>query len=216
MSRHLLKSELGRVMNLAWPVMLSMISYSLMSAADAVFVGRLGTVPLAAVGLAVTTVFLFIGLPMGLLRGLRVATAQAVGAGETEDAARYGWQSIWLSLSTGLLVAALSGLGPTVFSWMEASPEVQAEALSYFRVRVMAAPVILLVLGLTAWFEGRGDTRTPMRVNVAANFLSIFLDWVLVSGAFGLPALGIRGAAWAGVISSLLASLSLLFLPIGS
>ncbi|HND33292.1 MAG TPA: MATE family efflux transporter, partial [Myxococcota bacterium] len=206
-----LGSDLRQVLRLAWPVMLSMLSYSFMAAADAIFVGRLGTVPLAAIGLAVTTVFLFIGLPMGLLRGIRVATAQAIGAQRQQDADGYGWQAIWLSLLSGLAVASISGLGPWVFSMLGATAEVQVEALAYFRLRVLAAPVILLAMGLTAWFEGRGDTRTPMRVNVAANILAIVLDYVMVVGFGPIPSLGIRGAAWAGIIASSFASVVLLF-----
>ena len=76
-------SEWRRVLRLAWPVMVSMLSFSMMSAADAVFVGRLGTVSLAAIGLGVTGSYLFLALPMGLVRGLRVATAQATGASTT-------------------------------------------------------------------------------------------------------------------------------------
>ena len=203
-------SEVKRVLRLAWPVMLSMVSYSLMSAADAIFVGRLGTAPLAAIGLAVTSVFLFIALPMGLVRGLRVAAAQATGAGRTATAEILGWQAIWLALTTGCVVAGFAPLGPWVFSLLGATPEVQAEALAYFSVRGHAAPVSLLVLGLTAWFEGRGDTKTPMRANVAANLLCVLLDSVLVTGAGPIPAFGIRGAAWAGVASLTVAAVWLL------
>lgn len=203
-------SEARRVLTLAWPVMLSMLSYSLMSAADALFVGRQGTVPLAAIGLAVTATFLFLALPIGLVRGLRVATAQATGAGRHDAVRLLSWQAVWLAGVAGLAIASLSGLGPWVFAHLGATPEVQAEALSYFRVRVHAAPVALLVLGFTAWFEGRGNTRTPMVANVTANLLSIGLDAILVPGLGPIPALGIRGAAWAGVISLSVAALILL------
>lgn len=190
-----------RVLQLAWPVMLSMVTYSLMSAADAIFVGRLGTVPLAAIGLAVTTSWLFIALPYGLIRGVRVAVAQATGAGRTVSADSYAWQAIWLALGFGLLVALGSRAGPWVLSWLGASPEVAGQAWAYLSVRGLAAPILLLELGLTAWFEGRGDTRTPMRVNVLANLLCIALDAVLVLGLGPIPSFGIQGAAWAGVIS---------------
>jgi MATE family multidrug resistance protein len=199
-----------RVLRLAWPVMVSMVSYSLMSAADAVFVGRLGTVPLAAIGLAVTTTWLFLAMPVGLLRGVRVAVAQATGAERFRTADALGWQAIWLALGTGLLVAAAAMASPWIFTLLGATPEVAAEALTYFRIRGLLAPIALLDLGLTAWFEGRGDTRTPMRANVAANIAWIVLDAVLVNGLGPVPALGIAGAAWAGVIALGLASVWLL------
>lgn len=196
-----------RILRLAWPVMISMMSYSLMSSADAIFVGRLGTVPLAAIGLAVTGTFLFIGLPMGLVRGLRVATAQATGAQRSSDVELLAWQALWLGLGTGLAVVIASPLGAPVFDLLGATSAVRAEALAYFMVRVYAAPIALLVMAFTAWFEGRGDTRTPMAANVTANLLWIALDSVLVSGAGPIPALGIRGAAWAGVASMSVAAL---------
>lgn len=194
-------SGIRRVLSLAWPVMLSMVSYSLMAAADAVFVGRLGTVPLAAIGLAVTASWLFIALPHGLLRGMRVATSQAVGAERRTIADALGWQAIWLALGTGLLVAVASLFSLRIFELLGATPEVAAEAGKYFRVRGIAAPLHLLVLGLTAWFEGRGDTRTPARANITANLLNIGLDAVLVPGFGPVPGFGIAGAAWAGVVS---------------
>lgn len=193
--------DVRRVLQLAWPVMLSMLTYSLMSAADAIFVGRLGTVPLAAIGIAVTTSWLFMALPYGLIRGVRVAAAQATGAGREASADAYGWQAIWLALGFGLGVALISRLGHRVLLLLGASPEVAAEAWAYLSIRGLAAPILLLELGLTAWFEGRGDTRTPMRANVIANLLCIGLDAVLVLGLGPIPSLGIRGAAWAGVIS---------------
>jgi MATE family multidrug resistance protein len=205
-----LSFDIRRVLGLAWPVMISMLSYSLMSAADAIFVGRLGTVPLAAVGLGVTTTFLFLGLPMGLVRGLRVATAQATGAGREHIVRAYGWQAVWLGLAMGVLVALASVAGPLVFRLLGGSAAVQAEALAYFQVKALAAPVVLLGMALTSWFEGRGDTRTPMRVHVTANLGHIALVAVLVEGAGPIPALGIRGAAWAGVIALTLSSLALL------
>lgn len=195
------RPSVGTVLRLAWPVMLSMVTYSLMSAADAIFVGRLGTEPLAAIGIAVTTSWLFLALPYGLIRGVRVATAQAFGAGRKDDLDALGWQAVWLALGFGVIVAGLTAVSPGVFVLLGASPDVAREAFAYFSIRGLAAPLTLLELGLTAWFEGRGDTRTPMRANVFANLLCVALDAVLVTGFGPFPALGIRGAAWAGVIS---------------
>ncbi len=189
-----------RVLSLAGPVMVSMFSYALMNAADAVFVGRQGTVPLAAIGLAITVVWLFLALPHGLMRGLKVATSQAVGAGRQEVADDLGWQAIWLALGTGFVVALGANYGTQVFLALGATQDVAATADLYFRIRALAAPIALLSLGLTGWFEGRGDTKTPARVNVAVNVINIALDAVLV------PRMGIAGAAWAGVLSLSLAA----------
>lgn len=180
-----------------------------MSAADAVFVGRLGTAPLAAVGLATVAVWLVLALPLGLNRGARVATSQAVGAGRKGVVLAYGWQVLWASLAMGAVVACLSGIGPFLFPLLGATDAVAAEADTYFRIRALGAPLMLMGWGLTGWFEARGDTRSPIRVNVVANGLNIVLDAVLVTGAGPVPAFGMAGAAWATVASQGVAAVSL-------
>ncbi len=189
------------VLHLAWPVMVSMLSHSLMSAADAIFVAPLGRVPLAAIGLAVTTSWMYLAFPLGLIRGVRVAASHAVGAGRHHTANALGWQAIWMALFGGVVVAVAGELSPWIFRALGATPEVAAEAWVYFRVRALAAPIALLGMGLTSWFEGRGDTRTPARVNVATNLLWVALDAILVPGLGPIPSLGIAGAAWAGAIA---------------
>ena len=64
------------VFRLAWPILVSMLSYTVMSVVDTLFVGRLGTVPLAAIGIATSTSFLVFGFAFGLFGGLRIVVAQ--------------------------------------------------------------------------------------------------------------------------------------------
>jgi MATE family multidrug resistance protein len=198
-----------QVLKLSWPVMLSMCSYTMMAASDAIFVGRLGTAPLAAIGLAVTTNFLFLGLPIGLVRGLRVATAQATGARRHRSVLALGWQALWLALAGGMLVVLISFGSPAIFHWLGAGPEVAAEAQAYFGIRVAAAPLALYLHGFSGWFDARGETRASMRVNVATNLISVALCAVFVPGWGPIPAMGIRGAAWSGVIALAVGSIAL-------
>jgi len=94
------------VLDLAWPVIVSMLSFTLMSAVDVIFVGRLGSAPLAAIGAAIPVGFLFRAYGLGLLRGARVLVAQRAGASDDETARRLGWQAVWLALAMGSLVTA--------------------------------------------------------------------------------------------------------------
>ena len=92
--------ELGR---LAWPIAVSMLSYSLMTLVDTLFVARLGPAPLAGVGLGGTLVFALLCFPMGLLRGGKVLVSQSAGAGEQDQAGAYLGAGLLLGLSLGLL-----------------------------------------------------------------------------------------------------------------
>ena len=86
-----------RVLGLAWPIMISMLSYTAMTLADSLFVGWLGTEPLAAVGLAATVTFLALSFGMGLLRGVKVLVAQRTGARDIPTVRALAAQSLLLA-----------------------------------------------------------------------------------------------------------------------
>jgi MATE family multidrug resistance protein len=87
-----------------------------------------------------------------------------------------------------------------LFAAMGATAEVTAEAGRYFVPRALGAPLFLLQSGLTAWFQGRGDTRTPMKATLVANVINVVLDPILIFGLGPIPATGIAGASWATVV----------------
>ena len=189
------------VFDLAWPVMVSMLSYTTMSVVDTLFVSRLGTDPLAAVGLASILVFFSQSFGAGLMSGVRVLISQATGANEHTLARRFAWQGIWMAIPLGIMMAALSLLPPDLFHLLGATDSVAFLADDFFDIRVLGAPLVLTNIALSAWFQGRGDTKTPMHASLWGNAINIGLDPILIFGLLGAPALGIAGAATATVMS---------------
>ena len=194
----------ARVFTLAWPILISMLSYTAMTVSDSIFVGWLGTTPLAAIGLSATLTYLATAFGNGLLGGVRVTVAKAVGRSDSRRAAALGWQGVWLALGLGLPVAALAPLGASAFHWMGASTEVADLAGTYYSWRIVAAPVVFACTALTGWLQARGDTWTPMMATVAGNVANIVLDPLLIFGAGPVPSLGIQGAALATVLGQTL------------
>ncbi len=192
---------LGDVAQLAGPITISMLSFTAMGLADTLFVSRLGTEPLASVGLAVSNTFLILAFGIGLMGGARVAVAQATGAHDPDRVLRLGWQALWLAGTVGVLMAGLAPLGAPLFSALGAEGDIAEMANAYFVIRVLGSPITFLTLALKSWFEGRGDTRTPMTANLIANGLNIALDPIFIFGWGGAPALGVGGAALATVLS---------------
>lgn len=183
------------VLALAWPILVSMASWSVMGLVDSVFVGQLGTTALAAVGLANSALYLTTALWIGSLGAVRVLVAQRTGAVDPEDARAVAWQGLWLALAAGSLSLALVPLGPALLLLVGASaPAVDAGA-GYLAVRLANSGVVFLVFALQGWSQGRGDTRTPMRAVLAGNALNVVLDPMLIHGLGGFPALGVTGAA---------------------
>lgn len=189
------------VVKLAWPITISMLSFTAMGLADTLFVSQLGTEPLAAVGIAVSTTFLIFAFGFGLMDGSKVAVAQATGAADTSRVLRLGWQALWVAAAFGLGMAALAPFGPTLFRLLGAEGEVGEMANAYFLIRVLGSPLTFAVLAFKSWFDGRGDTRTPMVANLIANGLNIVLDPIFIFGWGGVPALGVGGAAAATVVA---------------
>ena len=194
------------VARLAWPIMVSMLSYTAMGVVDTLYVSRLGTAPLAAVGLAMTQVFLAQSFVLGLLGGLKVLIAQRVGAG-TADAAdgigRLAWQGLWLAGLAGALVALLIPVSGAILSLMGASGGVVAHGEAFLRIQLLGAPLAFALQALGAPFHGRGETRVPMVATLLANGVNILLDPLFIFGGWGIPALGVGGAALATVLGLL-------------
>jgi Na+-driven multidrug efflux pump len=104
-----------QVIHIAWPVMVSMLSYTAMSLVDTLYVGRLGTEALAAVGLAIPVFLLLVFFGQGVLRAVKVTVAQATGAEDHDTARAMAWQGIWAAVVLSGLVLALLPLLPV--SW---------------------------------------------------------------------------------------------------
>ncbi len=192
--------RIREVADLAWPVMISMLSYTAMSVVDTIFVGRLGVVPLAAIGLAAVAVHLVQALGRGVLTGVRVAISQETGAKNPEAARHLGFQGLWVALLASALAAGGLLLSPWLFGALGASEAVAAQARVYFDVRLLGCPMLFATLAMNAWFAGRGDTRTPMVGTLLANGLNIALDPLLIFGLGPIPGTGLAGAAAATAI----------------
>lgn len=180
---------------LAGPILVSMVSYSLLALVNSIWVGQLGTTELAAIGLSAAAVYLVQALPMGLMGGLRTLVANRTGAEDAEGARALAWDGLFLAGICTLASLPLLPAGPIVFRLLGGSDDVAPLAAGYYAWRVAASPLLFPTLALTSWLQGRGDTRAPMVANLAANAVNFVLDPVLVFGFGPIPRLGIEGAA---------------------
>ena len=196
---------LGRVVRLAWPITVSMLSYTVMLVVDTIYVGQLGTRPLAAIGLATAVTFVFVCFGRGAVQGMKIVVAQRTGAGEAATVARALVQGLHVAVGIGLLVAALAPWAEALFGVLGAGDDVAELAAGYLRVRLLGAVFTLSLVAANGWFEGRGDTRTPMVATLIANGLNIVLDPLLIFGWGPVPAMGIAGAAAATLLAEALA-----------
>ncbi len=186
------------LLRLAWPVAVSMLSYSAMTFVNTLFVARLGTASLAGMGLAFVIGFSLLCFPLGLLQGVKVLVSQAIGAGRHGDIDAYLRAGLLLAVVLGLATAGLAFLLPPLVNRIAASPEAGSVASTYLRIRMLSAPVFLTFAALRETAYGTGDTRGPMLASLIANLANIALCSLFVLGF----ELGVVGVAWATVCAN--------------
>ena len=197
------------ILRLALPAMAALAADPLLSLVDTALVGRLGAVPLAALGID-TAVFTTLFFAFNFLTyGTTAAVARRRGAADPEGAATYAVQALWLAVGFGTVtMLALLAAAPWIVRAMGASGQVVAPALLYLRLRAIAAvPLLVLQVGHGA-FRGMKDTRTPLVITVVVNVVNGVVSWVLIYPV----GLGIAGAAIGTVVAEVGAAAAFLVL----
>jgi putative MATE family efflux protein len=180
------------IFGLALPTLATLVSEPLLLLADSAIIGHLGTDALAGLGIAANVLGVVTGLCIFLAYGTTGTVARRLGAGDDSGALAGGFDGLVLALGLGaLLCVALQLLVAPVTAAYGASPEVTAAAASYLRVAAFGLPSVLLLLAGTGVLRGLQDTRTPLRVVIAANLANVGLNLLLVYGF----RLGIAGSA---------------------
>jgi MATE family multidrug resistance protein len=188
---------LRELIRLAWPIALSMISYSVMTVVDTLLIGHVGRAELAGVGLGGVSAFVLLCFSFGLLQGAKVLVSQAIGANRPDRADAYLGAAVLAALAIGF-VTVLVGQAAAVLIGRLASTEGAAQAAgTYLRIRIVGAPLALLYVALREVRYAKGDPQSPMRATVAAQATNIILA---VTFIFVLK-WGVAGAAFATVLA---------------
>lgn len=197
--------EANSLVGLAVPVAIAQVGAMSMGLVDTFMVGRLGPLELAAVALGDMCFFTLQVVAMGILMALNPLVSQAHGAG---DAKRCGaaWRAgIRLSLIMALpLALMILSLGPVMSGPLAQDPDVVRVAMEYLGPRTLGVLPQLLFVTNRSLFNGLGNTRPAMVVTLIAVPLNAFLDWVLIFGNLGAPALGVAGSGLGTAICRLL------------
>lgn len=194
--------ELGDVLWLSLPIIVTMVSYTVMNFADALMVGRHNDAELAAVGAATSVFFLISSLMMGTLSITNTFVSQSVGRGRKRDAPGYVWQALYLALIWGGVALCLSPLAPRLFAWAGHEQSVQKFEVVYLQYMLFRVPAVGFWYGLSAFYQATRRSAVPMVAALIGNGLNILGNYVLIFGKWGFPEMGIEGAALATVLSS--------------
>jgi MATE family multidrug resistance protein len=196
-----LKDHLRPTLLLAYPVVLSQLGHVLVGVCDSVMVGQLGKLPLDAVGMGVSTTTLLLVLGLGISMGSVPRVAAANGGGDEEFLGRLLVGTVWMNTLVGMVLLGLSQLLPLLLPRLGQAPEVVALATPWVRVVGLSLLPLMVFQGFREWAEGLGLTKQAMQLSIAGNVVNALLCYAFIFGHFGVPAMGLMGAAWATLVS---------------
>ncbi len=166
--------------------------------ADTAIVGRIGTNELAGLALASTILLTAHSLCIFLAYSTTAIVSRALGAGQTAEAARYGVQTFWLAAALGIVLSLLMAvLSRPLLQLLGADGAVEELGLRYLRISLVGFPFLLLSLASGGLFNGRQNTKTPLRIALASAAANLIIELILVVG-FGY---GIGASALSTVIA---------------
>lgn len=203
------RRELRPTLALAFPIVIGQVSQMLIGLTDNAFIGRLGTVPLAAAAFTHGVFGMVYVVGMGLLLGPGVFAARDHGAGNEPGCASWLRHGRVLGVVVGLSAAGLLAALSTQIHRLGQPPEVTAIVQPFFLLITSSVVPSLFFQVQRQFAESIGRPWMPMIIILGDVVLNAFLNWVLVFGHLGFSPLGLIGSGWATLVARLAAVVAL-------
>jgi putative MATE family efflux protein len=193
---------LKNLLLLSWPMAITQTLMSLGPTIDMIWVGKLGTMAIAAVGVSGVAVQLAQGAMMGLTQGVRALIARSIGAKDMATANRVAQQSIVVCITFSILMAIIGiFLAEEIVSLVTTNTEIINIGASYLRIQFIGSITMNFRMLMDVIMQGSGDSINPMQIAIVFRIIHIALCPFLIFGWWIFPELGVRGAAFTSVIS---------------
>lgn len=198
---HTLRGEIRGLIRLGLPIVGTTMSGMLMGFTDFLMVSRLGTEATAAISPCTMLLYSVLCLGLGMANSIQTYAAQAMGRRRPSEAAAYAWQALYIAMVFALIAYPVTRLMPALWAWVGHEPTVQAMELAYSEVVLWCMPIAIFCVGFEGFFNGVQRPKVALVSTMTAVVFNAVANYVLIFGKLGLPAMGIRGAAIATLIS---------------
>ncbi|MFW6279570.1 MAG: MATE family efflux transporter [Planctomycetota bacterium] len=206
----------GTLWRLSIPTWAAFVCMNMMGVVDMFFVGRLGPVPVAAVGMGSIMIGIIIMFALGVSMGTTALVANATGRRDRARADLVTSQAVTIAIGLGIVITLTTiPLAPFIIRAMGAEPDVVAEGADYLQIVAGGSIFLLIHIALVYALRGAGDAVTPMKALMLSILVNVVLDPIMIFGMFGFPALGVAGSALATVLSRLFGMFLVLYVLLG-
>ena len=199
-------SENRRTLALAMPIIAGHVSQMLMGWADTIMVGRIGIVPLAASAFANTVLAVPMVFGFGLLSCVSVRASIAHGSGNNVQARGVLHDGLKLAALAGLLIAAFITIAIPALPLLGQKPEVTRSCVNYLLFTTWSILPMLITTASKNFCEALSRPWVPFWLLISAVLLNVVLNWILIYGNLGAPAMGLDGAGLATLIARIVAA----------
>lgn len=202
------KENIRITFNMAWPSIVESFFVAFAGLVDSLMVSSLGSYAVAAVGL--TTQPKFMGLSMFVAANVAISALVARRRGEEkpEEANRILSTAVVFIFAAAIILSVIFVvLASPIIRLCGSTPETHDSAVVYFQIVMGGMLFNCIQMGINSAQRGVGNTKITMRTNVTSNTVNIIFNYLLINGHLGFPALGIRGAALATVLGTVVASI---------
>ena len=201
------------IWGLAWPSILANILFAAVGIVGLKAVGALGTEALAAVGTGQRIFFVIQSLIMAVSTGTTALIARAYGSGNKNEGALVLFDSLWIGIALGVFTTFIGWIyGENILGLFGLNEQSKELAVDYLKYSMLFSAMFSASFIFGAALRAAGDAKTPLAIMIFQNIINVFLLIGLVNGSFGLPNLGVVGAAFAWGISFTIGTLICFFL----
>lgn len=200
------QEDLKKTLNMAWPAVLESFFVAFAGLVDSLMVSTIGPSAVAAVGLTTQPKFLGLALFIAINVSVSALVARRKGENNRRGANQVFLMALIFTVTAGAAVSLLCVFfADPIMRLCGSSDDTHYNAVLYFQIIMGCMMPSLISLVINAAQRGAGNTRIAMRTNVTSNLINMALNYLLIQGNFGFPALGIKGAAIATVLGTVTA-----------
>lgn len=202
------REDIAKTLNMAWPAILESFFTALAGLIDSLMVSAMGSYAVAAVGLTTQPKFLGLSLFIAANVAISALVARRKGEGKREEANRiFGTFLVFILVMATLFSVMLVVFADPIIRFCGSEDLTHDSAVLYFRIIMGGMIFNCIQMGVNSAQRGAGNTRITMRTNLVSSSVNIVANYLLIEGHFGFPAWGIRGAAIATVLGTVVASI---------
>ena len=200
------------IWKVAYPILISLVMEQMIGLTDTAFLGRVGEIELGASAIAIIYYIILFMIGFGFSIGAQIIIGRRNGEGRFKDTGKVFWNGLYFLIGLSVIIIAASELfTPWMMNILVSSDAIQDAAQSYVRWRLPGMFFAFCTCMYRAFYVGTTQTKALTFNSIVMVLSNVVFNWILIFGHFGLPAMGITGAA---IGSSLAELVSLIFFVI--